>query len=170
MSSSSIWKPIKGYEGMYEVNTFGHVCSLTRVIKNGLKSTRVIKGKSLKLKIDRNGYPTVTLNKEHKAKTVRVHRLVAEAFLRKPHNYTDVNHIDGVKTNNSVYNLEYCTRSQNIEHAYKNQLRTDAKFNPQQIRDIRTSESSQRALAREYNVDRNTIKQIKTKRTYKWVN
>lgn len=168
--SRVIWKPVKDFTGIYEVSNHGQVRSLTRVIKNGLNTTRLIKGQNLKLKIDNNGYPVVSLNKEHKAKTKRVHRLVCEAFLENPSNLSDVNHKDGNKKNNHISNLEWCSRSYNIEHAYRKKLRTDAKFSPSQVRSIRNSNKSQSFLAKEYQVDQNTIKQIITKRTYKWVN
>jgi hypothetical protein len=66
----------------------------------------------------RNGYCRVTLRNKH----FSVHRLVAEAYLDKPADATEVNHIDGNKNNNNVSNLEWCTRQQNIDHRMKNNL------------------------------------------------
>lgn len=80
--------------------------------------TNIISGRVLKTHINDNGYVLVSVTVgERKYKQYRVHRLVAETFLENPHNYSDVNHKDGVKTNNHVDNLEWCTRSYNIKHA-----------------------------------------------------
>ena len=99
-----IWKDIEGFPG-YQVSTLGRVRN---------KKTGHIR----KLSTDVVGYKSTTLYCENKPKTVRVHTLVANAFLgKRPRNY-DVNHIDGDKTNNNINNLEYCSRSDNVLHAY----------------------------------------------------
>ena len=71
----------------------------------------------LKASIDSVGYPVVGLNKEGNVKTVRVHRLVAEAFIPNPENFRVINHIDSDKTNNRIDNLEWCTHRHNTIHA-----------------------------------------------------
>lgn len=116
------WKAIAGYEGFYEVSNLGNVRSLTRVVKGRNNTTRIIQGRLLVPKIG-NGYLRVSLCREDsKIKTISIHRLVASAFLLNANNLPQVNHIDGNKRNNRTDNLEWCTQSENMIHAYKNGL------------------------------------------------
>jgi len=112
------WKPIKGYEGLYEVSSFGHVRSVDRVriFKNGRK--RFFPGKIIKpYPCTNTGYLMVGLKGGVKPVCASVHRLVAAAFLGVSE--LQVNHIDGDKQNNHVENLEYTTQSENMLHAYR---------------------------------------------------
>lgn len=110
---NEIWKPMKDYEGYYEVSNKGRIKSLER--KQG---NRMLKEKILKLPIYRTGYPYVFLSKNGKNKKYTIHRLVAEAFIPNPENKPVVNHIDSVRDNNFVENLEWATVSENMFHAY----------------------------------------------------
>ena len=117
------WKPIKDYEGIYEVSNYGRVKSLERVIynsgtKNGLYT---IHEKIIKQRINkkRYGYCELSLHKNGKEKRFKVHRLVAEAFIPNPNNLPEVNHIDGNKENNHILNLEWVTPSENQKHRHK---------------------------------------------------
>jgi hypothetical protein len=75
--------------------------------------------KYLKPSYDKQGYARVGIyTGNYKTKTIKIHRLIAETFISNPLNKTDVNHIDGKKSNNAVLNLEWCTRSENCKHAY----------------------------------------------------
>ena len=102
------WRPIEGYEGLYEVSNIGRVRSVDRFYY------RLHKGKVLSPTKDRYGYLTVTLNCNGKSKTIKIHRLVAQAFLPNPDNLPQVNHKDEDKTNNNVDNLEWCTAKYNV--------------------------------------------------------
>lgn len=103
-----IWKPVVGFEGLYEVSNFGRVRSLKR---------NTTSGKIMTNEVNHKGYCRVTLTKNNKWKHFSVHRLVAEAFIQNPQNKSQINHIDGNKSNNSVENLEWCTASENQIHA-----------------------------------------------------
>ena len=106
------WRPVDGHEGLYEVSNMGNMKSLNY--------KRTGKEKILKLRKNRDGYLVVSLCKEGAMKSYYVHRIVATAFLENPMGYTEVNHIDEDKTNNCVDNLEFCSRSYNINHGARN--------------------------------------------------
>lgn len=120
------WKPIAGYEGLYEVSDSGRVRSLDRYIKTDIRhvTKRLQKGRILIQHRKRNGYYTVDLSKDGKVKTHTVHSLVADAFLPPDEARKCINHIDGDKTNNNVCNLERVTYSENRLHAFNTGLAT----------------------------------------------
>ena len=117
-----VWKDVVGYEGLYQVSNFGNVKSLDRIVNkpNGVSYLR--KGKICTQSKSNLGYMTVGFTVNNKKVNKYVHRLVAEAFITNMNNYPQVNHIDCDKTNNRMYNLEWCTNSQNHIHASKNGL------------------------------------------------
>lgn len=108
-----IWKSIEGYEGKYEISTFGRVKSLSD--KNGKKRELI-----LKPRIGKQGYLYLNLWENSKGRAKKIHRLVAETFLEKPENAQCVNHKNCVKTDNRVENLEWCSFSYNAKHASQN--------------------------------------------------
>lgn len=113
------WRDIQGIEN-YQVSNIGNVRSKERVItQKGHKNLykRVMKSCLLKPRKQNSGYLVVWLSIDGIVKPYTVHRLVAETFLGKKDG--DVNHIDGNKTNNSICNLEWVSRSKNIIHSYE---------------------------------------------------
>lgn len=104
------WRPIQGYEGLYEISNMGRVRSIDHYVKNG-RGLRIVSGRILKTTITCNGYEMLRLGKNGKHKAV--HRLVASAFIPNPCNLPDVNHKDENKSNNVVWNLEWCNHSYN---------------------------------------------------------
>lgn len=104
-----IFKPIKGFETKYEVSNLGRVRSLDRKDARGWN----IKGRDLKIYINKKGYSIVSLYKNSQLFTCKVHRLVAQAFLPNPKNKPEVDHIDTDRSNNRVDNLVWVSRVEN---------------------------------------------------------
>ena len=107
-----IWRPIDGYEGLYEVSNTGLIRSLDRFVGNRNR----IKGKILSIQIEKGGYCSVALSKYGKMKRYKIHRLVAQAFIPNPEGLSQINHKDEDKTNNRVENLEWCDAKYNINY------------------------------------------------------
>ena len=107
------WKPVVGYEGLYEVSDLGRVRSLDRVVKGKRNSKWERKGRILQQADRGNGYYAVCLHKSGTQKMYLVHRLVAVAFIPNPFNKPCVNHLDENKQNNAISNLEWATYKEN---------------------------------------------------------
>jgi len=168
------WKPIKGYEDFYQVSNLGDIKSLFRLIKTG-ENKRSVGERLLKQNTNRYGYKMVSLSKDSVLKTVSVHRLVGIAFVDNTQNKSEINHIDGNKSNNEIHNLEWCTKSENNKHSLKLGLRVtkkgiehyNSRFKEEDIINIRNSNLSESNLSNLYNVNRATIGKIKRFERYK---
>ena len=129
------WRSIKGYEGWYEVSSFGRVRSCDRTIvqwsRYGHNIERTLKGQAIKPTDNGHGYQMVSLTVNQHRKAHYLHRLVAEAFLDNCEGKLEVNHKDADKMNNHVSNLEWCTRIENVAcavpHMYHEKRRKPGK-------------------------------------------
>lgn len=161
------WKAIKGYVGKYIVSRQGLVKSLQKNI-----------ALTLRTELSLRGYRVVKIY----GKTHLIHRLVAMAFIRNPSNKPCINHKNGIKTDNRVENLEWCTYSENLKHAYDNNIRLPnygekngaAKLNRWQVQRIRLMAEigniSQDKMAKIFKVARHTVSNVLERETWKHIN
>lgn len=166
-----VWKDIVGYEGMYQVSSLGNI----RSMKNN-------KIRLLQPGINTGGYKQVTLLMNGVPKSARVHRIVASAFIQKTDKQTEVNHINGVKTDNRVENLEWVSRETNMQHAYDFGLKKkmygakngSAKLNEKRVAEIRklfrSGKYTKLKLGEIFHVTDATIGNIVRNETWKHVN
>ena len=168
-----IWKVIR--EGYYEVSNLGNVRSIDRYVDNfaGTKSFR--KGLVLSFTVTPKGYLAVNFRIENQKENPVVHRLVAIAFLENPLNLPQVNHIDGDKWNNEVTNLEWCTGSGNMYHAYATGLaskvgtrNTACKLTEADVLEIRSLQGAQsgKILGDKYGINKSAIFKIWNRETW----
>jgi hypothetical protein len=169
--TSEVWKDIVGYEGLYQVSNLGNVKSL------GNEFSR--KERVLKPSLQSKGYLTVVLQKNGIRNMVLVHRLVAEYFVSNPLNKPQVNHINGVKTDNNIENLEWVYHRENLDHAIKNNLTLKGEENRNsklkdvdvvKIHSLLQKGITTKELSESYNVSYSTIDGIRTNRYWKHLN
>lgn len=162
------WKSVQNYEGYYEVSNRGRIKSLARP-----RSTKGNVKERILRQIIRKGYSYIHLCKQGVRSIVLVHRLVAQSFIHNPESLPQVNHKDGVKTNNNCNNLEWVTCGQNHLHASRTGLRSfdnqrgelnwRAKLTSEKIKEIRTllsQQVSRKDIALRFSVCRQTVDSI----------
>lgn len=121
--ANEIWEDILGYEGFYQVSNMGRVRSLDRVTSNGKRRI----GKILKTRLDKDGYEFLNLSINGKRRIHKVHRLVLETFNPTDDSSLEVNHINEIKDDNRLENLEWVTHKQNCNHGTRTQRQIDSR-------------------------------------------
>ncbi len=161
------WRPVAGYEGIYEVSDLGRV----RRIVGGSNVTYA--GRILKDWRGTKGYRLVGLSRDGTTRTLKLYRLVALAFVGPCPAGHQVNHIDGDKTNNRAENLEWATPSENVKHAYRTGLASNAgvrhpqaKLTEDDVRYIRATDTSTLELARAFAVTPQAIARVRSHLTW----
>ena len=167
-----IWKKINGFEN-YEISNLGRVKSLEKKTSFGV-SCKIYPQTILKNWIDKKGYCYVDLRNNNKRTRFLVHRLVCFNFLGNPENKPQVNHINGIKLDNRLENLEWNTCKENINHAIQTGLNNisgvnnyRSKLTKEQVNNIRVSNLAQKELSVIYNISQASVSRIILKKTYK---
>lgn len=174
-----IWKPVKGFEKYYLVSDTGLVKSVPRVAIRSNGRAYSVKEKVLSAAKDGGGYLRVALSVDGRITTKKVHRLVAEAFCSGD-DRLEVNHINGDKSDNRSCNLEFCTRSENVKHAFKTGLAkplTGVKNPCCKIDEIKAltiktlivNKNSLADISRKLNVSYHIVKDISRGKTWKHI-
>ena len=150
------WRDVVGYEGYYKISSTGRLYSI--------RSKRC-----LSLTLGRFGYLNVELNVHGKNKRVYIHRLVAMAFIPNPENKKTVNHINSIRSDERVENLEWATQSENILHGFRygnkdshGEKHSHNKLTEKQVIEILRikGKATQQAIADSFNVSRENISRI----------
>jgi len=173
------WLPvsIKPFNKYYKISNKGDIKSLDRYCYHpSNKVNHFYKGKPLKSKIDKYGYKTISLHANGISKHFCISRLVALAFIPNPKNKPQINHKNGVKTDNKVINLEWATPSENMKHAYrclgrtspfkKGEKHINAKLTNKQVLQIRKLHKQglkQQVIADRFNIRQDHVSRIVNK-------
>jgi len=171
-----IWKDVIGFEGKYQVSNTGKVKSLERIIKRGEKGDVLIKTLVLKNRLSKKGYHQVILYKKGIQKQFTVHQLVSIMFLENKDSFKEVNHINGIKTDNFSENLEWCSRGHNMRHALRTGLKiprngesiNTCKLTKSQAAEIKYSDKSiqSRFLSNKFKVSMQTVWKIRAGKSW----
>jgi len=172
MEETKVFVDVPGFEGLYGINKSGDIFSY-------------ISNKTIKPYLHRDGYLQIYLCKNGKKKNIKIHRLVAQIFVPNINNKPQVNHKNGNKKDNYFENLEWCTPSENIKHAFKiglkciteNGMKASSKngiarrkLRHDDIEKIKKlhdkKEYSQRQLAKMFSVGQTAINRIVNNKTY----
>lgn len=172
------WRPVVGFEGLYEVSSHGRVRSLERRVPHKRNGSQLVRGRILKLQPNNGGYLAVQMWRDNQIHRRLVHTVVAGAFMGSAPEGYEVNHEDGDKVNNRLSNLKYVTHSENNLHAYANGLNPRSgerhrwsKLTADQVLEIRRLNAKEglgcRRLARRFGVSKGTITLILNRTNWK---
>ncbi|MEB5649029.1 NUMOD4 motif-containing HNH endonuclease [Mammaliicoccus sciuri] len=154
-----IWKDVPGYEGYYQASNLGRIKSLERKVEYINQEDRILKEKIMKLNPTSRGYIRISLCKKGRSRSHFVHRLIVSAFIGESN--LQVNHIDGVKTNNNIENLEYVTPQENVSHAVRiGLIKNSSKINEKLIIKDYKNGFRLRQLEKKYKTSHQDIRKV----------
>lgn len=166
------WENIEGFENIYLVSTLGRVYRLEHEIKDKNGNIKKLKSKLMKTSKKKNGYMSLQL----KGKDFLVHRLVLESFYGKVENKAYVNHINGIRHDNRLSNLEWCTAKENTQHAIKignhdvvGENNPFSKLNENDVKRIKLMlklNHKKTEIAKIFNISRTTVYDISVGKTW----
>jgi len=169
MITKAEWLPVIGWESWYEVSNIGQV----RRARAGPSTSA---GRILSTGISSKGYPQISLYADDRRQTFKVHHLVAAAFIGICPSGKEINHRDGDKFNNNPSNLEYVTHGENVAHAVTHGLTArgknhgSVKLTKEDVLLVRDrTDESPLAAARRLGVTDQTIRDIRSRRTWAWL-
>ena len=174
------WKPVPGFESLYEVSALGNVRSLDRFVRSRWGTPKRVEGTQKSFSSTKFGYLSVHLYSGGRCTKWFVHRLVATVFLSNEQKLPQVNHLDGDKSNNAASNLQWCSGSENCMHAIREELYAQAKgercstakITEDDVRDIRLKVAQgfmHKELADIYGIGRKAITKIVNHQRWKHV-
>ena len=176
---SEEWRPVVGWEGLYEVSSLGRIQSLDRieviVDKNGRVFRRSRRGRVLCTYAELASYPTVQLKDGDRSERRNVHRYVCEAFHGLPEPGHEVSHRDGDRSNARADNLEWATHAHNMRQRIVHETNNPgerchlAKLNDSAVREIRLKTDTAGELARRFGVTPQTIWNIQKRKTWRHI-
>lgn len=172
-----IWRDAKCINDFYEVSNFGRIRSKDRIIVYSNNSTHFHKGRVLKQMNHPAGYKFVSIRVKGISKSFFIHRVVGLTFINNIHNKPQINHKDGNKANNNLYNLEWCNPSENGIHAYKTGLSkkqigenaSQSKLKNKDVINIKylyNKGISQGKIAKRYNINQTSVHNIVKGKTW----
>lgn len=167
-----VWKKVEGFEN-YEISNLGRLKGLEVITKFGCGFKKYPE-RICNFWHDKKGYEYYTFFVNGKNRHKLIHRLVAKAFILNPDNKPQVNHINGIKSDNRLENIEWCTAKENLEHAVLNGLNIkhgihnyQSKLSLKDVEHIRNSNLTQKELSIKFNISQTGVSRILLNKTYK---